>query len=137
MAYTARRIEYFHTTVSGEPGDAYELLTHLAHLGVNLVALTSVPLGPETTQLTLFPADSPKLQSAAKSAALVLNGPHAAVLVQGDDEVGAIGQLHRRLHQHGVEVYASSGVADGKGYFGYVIYVRNEDAARAAQALSG
>jgi len=136
MAVTVRRVEYFHTTVSGDPGDAFELLTHLARLGVNLVAMSSVPLGPEATQLTLFPEDSHKLQAAARSASLTLNGPHAAVLAQGDDVIGAIADIHRRLQQHGVEVYASSAVTDGKGYFGYVLYVRSEDAARAAQALS-
>lgn len=136
MGYAARRVEYFHTTVSGVPGEAYEILTHLANLGVNFLALTSVPLGPESVQLTLFPEDALKLQSAAKNARLALNGPHPAVLVQGIDEIGALARVHRILREHGIEAYASSGATDGHGYFGYILYLRAEDADKAARALS-
>jgi hypothetical protein len=34
-----------------------------------------------------------------------------------------------------VNVYASTGVSDGQGKYGYVIYVREEDCERAAKAL--
>ena len=135
MAYAARRVEYFYTTVTGASNEAYELLTHLADLGVNLVAMNSMPLGPESVQLTLFPEDTLKLQSAARNGNLRLDGPHTAVLVQGDDEVGAIARLHHRLGAARVNVYATSGVTDDKGMFGYILFMRPEDADRAVQAL--
>ncbi len=137
MGYTARRVDYYYTTVSGEPGGAYELLTHLAKQGVNFLALTSVPLGPDTLQLTIFPQDPLKLQSAARSAGLAINGPHYAVLVQGDDEVGAVARILERLRSAGVQPYASSGVSDGRGGFGHVLYLRAEDADRAVRVLTG
>jgi hypothetical protein len=34
-----------------------------------------------------------------------------------------------------VEIYASTGVTDGGGRFGYVIYFKEEDHERAARAL--
>lgn len=136
MAYTARRTEYFYATISGEPSDAYEVLGHLAALGVNFVAVTAVPLSPTSTQFTLFPEDPLKLQSAAKGARLTLNGPHEAVLVQGDDEIGALARIHRRLRDAGVQVYASSGVADGRGRYGCILYLRPQDAEEAARALA-
>ena len=89
MAYKIRRLEYFYAQVSDQPGAAYELLSSLAGLGVNLLALTAVPIGPEDTQLTLFPEDPHRLLDAAKKAGLPLTGPHPAILVQGDDELGA------------------------------------------------
>lgn len=135
MAYSARRVEYFYTTVSGEPGEAYELLTNLASLGVNLLALTSVPMGPESVQLTLFPEDPHKLQGAAKGAGLALDGPHPALLVHGDDKIGALAQIHEKLRHGGVIAYASTAVTDGRGYYGYVLYVRPQDADVAARAL--
>ena len=55
MAYTIRRLDYFYATVPDRPWEAHELLSQLAGLGVNLLALTAVPTGPESTQLTLFP----------------------------------------------------------------------------------
>ncbi|HEV2105054.1 MAG TPA: hypothetical protein VGU27_04930 [Candidatus Eisenbacteria bacterium] len=137
MAATVRRVQYFYATVRGAPDEAYELLTHLAEQGVNLLALHTVPMGPDSTQLTLFPDDPMRLQNAARAAKLALEGPHNAILVQQEDTVGAIARLHARLAQAGAHVYASTAVVDGRGYFGYVLYVRAEDADRAVAALRG
>jgi hypothetical protein len=41
-----RRVDYFSTTVKDQPGEAYQLLTTLADLGINLLAFTAVPIGP-------------------------------------------------------------------------------------------
>jgi len=135
MAYRIRRAEYFHTTVVDQPGEAYKVLSALAGLGVNLLAFTAVPVGPDTTQLTLFPEDSSRLKSEAKKASMALDGPHRALLVQGDDELGALAAVHERVYKAGVNVYASSAVTDGYGKYGYLIYVRPEDYERAARAL--
>ena len=80
----------FSTTVRDAPGEAYKLLATLANLGVSLLAFTAVPIGPLHTQLTIFPQDSAKLANEAQKDRLVLDGPHPALLVQGDDELGAL-----------------------------------------------
>jgi len=135
MAYTIRRVDYFYTTVEDQPGEAYELLTQLANLGVNLLAFNAIPLGPEVTQLALFPEDRGKMVEAAKRAGFSTDGPHRAILVQGDDELGALARVHAKLNHAHVNVYASTAVSDGRGSFGYVIYVRPEDFDKAAKAL--
>jgi hypothetical protein len=135
MAFSVRRVDYYYTTVNQEPAEAYDLLSQLARLGVNLVAINAVPFGPDTTQLTLFPEDSNQMADAAKKAGLHLNGPHGAILVQGDDEMGALATVHARLRSARVGVFASSGVTDGRGFFGYVIYLQPGDAEKAAAAL--
>ncbi len=66
---------------------------------------------------------------------MTLDGPHKALLVQGDDELGALAGIHLKLYKANINVYASSGVADGKGSFGYLIYVKPEDFDRAVEAL--
>jgi hypothetical protein len=137
MAFTIRRADYFYCTIQEQPGEGYRLLSELANLGVNLLAFAGIPLGPARTQLTLFPDDSAKLTTAAKQANLPLDGPHPALLVQGDDELGALASIHERIHEAGVNVYASSGVTDGKGSYGYVLYVRPEECSRALKALEG
>jgi hypothetical protein len=43
-----------------------------------------------------------------------------AYLVEGDDELGAFASVHERLAKAHVDIYASSGVTDGQGSFGYV-----------------
>jgi hypothetical protein len=135
MGFSIRRVEYFYTTVEDQPGEGYKLLTRLAELGLNLLAFTAVPVGPTRTQLTLFPEDPLRMAEAARKAGLALDGPHRALLVQGDDELGAIAGVHAKLYEARVNVYASSGVADGRGSYGYILYIRPEDYERAARAL--
>ncbi len=135
MGFTVRRVEYYYATLNERPAEAYTALTALAHQGVSFVAVTVVPMGPDGTQLTMFPAEPARLVDAARKAGLALHGPTTALLVQGHDELGALATIHGTLHDAGVEVFASSGVADGRGYYGYILYVRPEHAERAAQVL--
>jgi hypothetical protein len=135
MAFSIRQVDYFYITVNDTPGEAYKLLGQLAELGVNLVAITAVPFGPTRTQLTVFPEDTATMADATSRAGIVVDGPHPALLVQGDDEVGALSGIHEKLLDANVTVFASSGVADGRGGYGYIIYVRPEEHERAAAAL--
>jgi hypothetical protein len=75
------------------------------------------------------------MEAVAQRAGMTVDGPHSAILVQGDDKLGALAEIHERLYRADVNVYASSGVTDGRGTFGYVVYVRPEDFQRAAEAL--
>lgn len=135
MAFAVRRVAYYHATVWNQPGEGHSVLATLAASGVNLLAFTAVPFGPDRTQLTLFPDDGAALEDAARRGRLTLDGPHQALLVNGDDELGALAGVHARLAAARVNVVSSSGVADGRGSFGYVVYVRAEDVERAAGAL--
>jgi len=132
---TRRLFQHYRNKPTNQPGEAYKLLTTLADLGISLLAFTAVPIGPLHTHLTLFPGDTGKLAREAQKARLVLDGPHPALLVQGDDELGALAELHMRLSDARVNVYASTGVADGRGSFGYIIYVRPEEYDRAVVSL--
>jgi hypothetical protein len=135
MAYSVKRVEYFYTTITDVPEEGFQLLTRLAELGINLLAFTAVPVGPMRIQFALFPEDAGKLGTMAKQIGFTLDGPHTALLVQGDDELGALAVVHRKLSQANVSVYASSGVADGRGRYGYVIYVRPDQVEQAVSAL--
>jgi hypothetical protein len=121
--------------VRDELGAAYRVLSALAARGVSLLAFTAVPSGPLLAQLALFPEDPNKLVAEARAAQISLEGPHHALLVQGDDELGALAAVHERLFEAGVDVYASTGVTDSRGSFGYVVYVREEQFRRAVEAL--
>ena len=136
MAYNIRRVDYFYTTVKDEPGEAYKVLSLLASLGINLWAVTAVPFGPMNTQLTIFPEVSAQLRNEAQKSGLKLEGPQPALLVQGDDKLGALAEVHSKLYAANVNIYASSGVADGKGHYGYIIYVRPDDYEKAVAALN-
>jgi hypothetical protein len=135
MPFRIERVAYYYVTVKDQPGAAYRILSQLAGLGVNLLAFTAVPVGPDRAQLALFPEDPGALTHAASQARLALDGPHPALLVQGDDELGALAGIHQRLFEAGVDVYAASGVTDGRGAYGYVVYVRENQVEQAARAL--
>lgn len=135
MSTKIRRIDYFYTSVKDRPGESYTILSRLAGMGINLLAFTAVPIGPDHTQLAIFPQDSWKLTTEARKAGMEVEGPHPAFLVQGDDELGALAEVHRTLFEAKVNVFASTGVTDGKGSFGYLIYVRPEAYEDAARAL--
>lgn len=135
MSLTIRRAEYFYTTVRDAPGESYQVLSALATCEVNLLAFSATPCGPSQAQLALFPEDTVLLARAAAKLGLTLAGPHRAFLVQGDDHLGMLAELHRRLHDARINVYASNGVTDGRGGFGYLIYVRSEDFEAAAHVL--
>jgi len=66
---------------------------------------------------------------------LRLDGPHPALLVQGDDELGALAAIHRKLSDADIPVFSSSGVTDGSGRFGYVLHIRPDAVERAEAAL--
>ncbi|MDW7771758.1 MAG: hypothetical protein SCH71_02605 [Desulfobulbaceae bacterium] len=135
MAFTIQRVEYYYTTVRDIPGEAYRLLNMMAGVGINQLAFSAIPIGPNTTQLAVFPADPEKFSQEAKMAGMSLDGPHHALLIQGDDELGALAGIHQKLYEANINVYSSSGVTDGQGSFGYLIYVREEDFDRAARTL--
>jgi predicted amino acid-binding ACT domain protein len=137
MSIEVRPVEYFYCTVRDRPGEAARLLASLADAGVNLLAFNAIPLGLEQIQLVFFPAHGDDLARVAEREGLALDGPHAAVLVRGDDQVGALAAVHARLAEKGIEVSASVGVADGRGGYTAVVYVRPREAELAAASLLG
>ena len=130
-----RRVEYFHTTVKDSVGAGYRLLAELAAEGVNLVAFNAVPIGPTNVQMMLFPEDSERLVRTASKTGLVVTGPNQALLIQGNDRLGALAEIHRKLFDAGVSVYSSTALTSGEGGYGYLIYVRPEDIDKATATL--
>jgi len=136
MALAVRAVEYFYTRVENEPGKAYELLARLASEDINLLAFSAVPFGPNHVELTIFPEQSANFQALSAISGWDLTGPWHAILIQGDDQLGALVEIHKKLLDAGVRIYASSGVTDGKGHYGYVIYTKEGDHLSATKALA-
>jgi hypothetical protein len=135
MACSIRLVKYFYATAKDAPGEAYSLLSTLAASEVNLLAFSAIPTGPAQAQFTLFPEDPDRLALVAQRANIPFTGPHHAFLIQGDDRLGALAEIHRALVEARINVYATNGIADGRGGFGYLVYVRAEDTQHAEQVL--
>jgi len=135
MGARVRTVEYFYVMVHDRPGEAYRLLSQLESEQVNLLAFNAIPMGPDHTQLVLFPDNSDLLTKTAARTGLKLTGPQRALLVQDDDRLGALADIHFTLLEANINVYASSGVTDGSGGYGYILYIRPEDYGKAAHVL--
>lgn len=135
MACSISRVEYFHTTIKDRPGEAYKFLSQLALLRINLLAFTAIPVSKTDTRVTVYPENPKFMKNEAARAGLYLEGPHPALLVQCDDRLGALADIHLRIYDADVNVESASGVTDGRGAFGYVIHVKKEDFEKAAEAL--
>ncbi|MBI3679421.1 MAG: hypothetical protein HY235_03395 [Acidobacteria bacterium] len=135
MPLSVRTVEYFYARVEDKPGKAYELLAKLASEKINLLAFSAIPFGSGRAELTIFPDSSGYLQEAAKELGWTLSGPQHAFLIQGDDRLGAFADIHRQLLDARINIYASTGVTDGHGHYGYVIYVNEADFVAASRAL--
>ena len=135
MDAKARIVEYFYTMVNDRPGEACKLLSQLATEEVNLLAFSAIPIGHDHTQLVIYPEHVDQLARAAEKGGFALTGPQRAILIQGDDRLGALVGFLQKLYDAKINLSSSTGVTDNRGGFGYVIHLRAEDVDRAAHAM--
>ena len=135
MALDIKSVEYFNITVDGHVGEGSKLLSIFAGVGISLLAFKAVPLESNRTRFTLFPNDRSKMIDGAKKAGLELDGPYAALIIQGDDESGALADIYEKLAQAGIHINESSGIADIQGWYGVILYLEQKDCEKAATAL--
>ena len=135
MALSVRRARYYHTTVENVPGKGAEILGKLRSSGISLLAFTSFPLDSKRVQLDFFSDHPDKLKLTLEEEGLDVVGPRKAFLIQGEDSVGALVEHHVHLAAAGISIHAANGVSDGRGHFGYVLWVSPDDYERAAEIL--
>lgn len=135
MPEKARMVDYFYTCVDDRPGEGYRLLARLKRREVNFLAFSAFPSGPGQVQLNFFPSDYDSLQRAAAELNVQLMGPKKAILIQGDDKMGAIADVFRIFYDVGINIHAASCVADDRGGFGLVVWISPNDYEEAARAL--
>jgi len=135
LAEEIRRVEYFYAVVMDSPGEARRLLEFCSAHSVNLINFTAFPLGEGEVQMDFFPEDARKLKMAAEEAGIPLTGPKKAFLIRGEDRMGVLIEYHLRLSDGGVNIYAANGTADGRGGFGYILWVDEHDYEKAAEIL--
>ena len=135
MAEKTRRIDYYYAIVKDMPGEGYRILAGLQDRDISLVAFTAFPLPDGQSQLDMVPSDGEKFRKAASALAIKMTGPRKAFLVQGDDKVGVLANIHRKLVDNGINALAANGVCDGKGGFGYILWVQKDQYEDAAKAL--
>ena len=135
MAEKVRPVEYYYATIPDEPGTGSKVLSQLQQAGVNLLACLAFPSEKGKTQVDLVPENAGALKEAAGKAGIKLTGPRKAFLVQGDDRVGAVADVMRKLGEAKINITAAAASASGGGRYGMVLWVAQSDHSKAAKAL--
>jgi hypothetical protein len=135
MALDILQVEYYNITVDDRITNASKLLSTIADAGVDFHAFKAIPVKVNRTQFTLFAKDSAKMTDGAKKSGLELDGPYSALLIKGDEEAGALADIYKKLSQAGIQVDEASGIADINTGYGVILYLKQEDCAKAMNVL--
>ena len=136
MALEIKKTEYFSITVTGNAGEAYNLLSRFADAGIGLLAFKATPTGHNKILFSIFPNDSLNMKKVAEKAGLKLDGPYTALIVKStSDEPGECADIFRRLSQVNINDFEASGIADIKDSWGVVLYLKPEDCEKALKVL--
>ena len=128
-------IEYYNITVDGQIANAAQLLSTVVGAGVDFHAFKAIPVVSNRTQFTLFAKDSAKMTAGAKNSGLELDGPYSAVLIKGEEKAGALAEIYKKLSEAGIEMDEACGIADINAGYGVLLYLKQEDCAKALSVL--
>jgi hypothetical protein len=136
MSVDIKKIEYYNIIVDSYIGEASKLLSGFADVGISWLAFKAVALEDMRTRFTLFPNDSSKMSNGAIKAGQNLDGPYLAILIKSAiDEPGDLAIIYEKLAQVDINVHESCGIADIKGGYGVILYLKHEDCEEALAAL--
>jgi len=134
MADTVQRVEYFYVQVANKAGEGVRYLSALSEAGINLVAFSGFPVG-RGSQLDFVPADSAAFRGFAKRSKWKVTGPKRAFILSGDDRVGVVAEIHKKLAEAKINVTAIDAVCAGAGRYGAILWVAGRDYTKAATLL--
>ncbi len=134
MADEVRKVDYYYTTTANKPGEAARLLSLLEEAGVNLLAFSGFPSGRKA-QIDFVPEDPAAFLAAARKAKVKLSPRKSAFLVRGDDRVGAVADVARRLGDAGINMTSLNALTSGNGRFASILWVKPKDMKKAAKVL--
>jgi hypothetical protein len=129
------RIKYYYTVVPNRVGEGAKVFNVLKEKGVNLLAFNGFPVSEQRSQLDLVPSSGDALVAAAKKAGIKLVGPRVAFLIWEWEHLGAVADILGKLEQAGVNVTAMQAIDTGDWRYGAILWVKQSDIDKAAQAL--
>src|SRR6266566_4030021 len=90
MAETVQRVDYLYLSVPDAAGEGDRVLSALRDGQVNLLSYLGFPAGDGRSQLDLVAEDAESLRTALEQTGMTPSETKHALLVQGDDRVGAV-----------------------------------------------
>ena len=135
MAYRVRKVNYCKMTVPSRAGQAEKVLSAISEAGINMHAFSGFPSKAGKSQIDLISGDTAAIRRLAKKFGWRLSKTNKAFLAQGNDEIGAIHKIAKKLADEKINVTAADAVAAGVGRYGMILWVKPKVYNRAARVL--
>ena len=135
MNFNVKKIEYCNIESEYPVSEASKLLSTLVRNGIDFLAYKATAIENRRTVFTLFSENAHKMLRIAKNDGYKVEGPFSAILVVGEEKIGALAAIYGKLSQANINVMESSGIAHINGAFGVILYLEKEDCDRALVSL--
>lgn len=135
MAEDIRKVDYFYAIVPNKLGEGARILSDLCGAGINLIGFSGFPSGARRAQLDFMPEDSAAFTKAARKAGLKLSRRKTGLLIQGNDQPGAVAEIFEKLAAAGINVTSLQAASAGGGRYGAMLWVKASDMRKAVRAL--
>lgn len=136
MAYRVRKVNYSKLMVPSRAGQGEKILSAIREAGISMQAFSGFPVGGGKAQVDLVSDDMVSIRRLAKKEGWRLSVTKKAFLVQGNDEVGAIHKLIKKLAEVRINIIAANAVAAGSSRYGMIMWVKPKDYRRATRVLN-
>ena len=136
MAYRVQKVNYCYVTVPSRAGQGEKILNELKEAGINLLAFSGFPLKGGKSQVDLVSDDTAAIRRLAKKNGWRLSQTKKGFLVRGNDELGAVHKIMKKLADVKINVTAADAVAAAGGGYAMIMWVKPKDYTRAARILN-
>ncbi len=106
MAQRVRKVSYCYAKVPSRAGRGAEMLGALQDAGVDLLAFTGFPAGGGKAQVDFVSDDMAGVRRVARQQGWKLGKTKKALLVQGNDRIGACHRVLEKLAERKINVTA-------------------------------
>ncbi len=133
MSLSVKKVTQLKVQVEDRPGQLAELARGAAGEGLNFLAMTGYAREGGTAEIIAIPEDPDRAKMLAANAGISLETSEA-LLITGDDKLGAIAEIAEKIAALGVNIIATEAIAV-EGKFGCWVVVAPEDLDKVADAL--
>ena len=135
MRDSVKAVGYYAITVDDRPGEGARITSELKKRNLNLLAVHGFPIAGGKAQIDLVPEDPAAFSRTARELGWTLGEKRTALLIQGEDRVGALTDVHQQLAQANINLVAETAVSAGNGRYACILWVPAKDVEKATSIL--